>query len=423
MTESEAERLIFDHSLSRDRVGRIGVELEWFVLPVGDPGLRPGRQELARLADTPGQPLPAGGVLSWEPGAQLELSSLPRDSLPECVDAVTADLLALRSRCAQAGVRLLGAGLDHRPARFIVPLPRYLALRNFYARIGADGDELLCNTASLQVNVDAGDDSAGWRGRSRRWLIANALGPLLMAMFANSPVRDVQGPSGHFAVSGRQLLRFRADRLRTRALRPAGDPRHVWTQFALDSQVLAIRRSEGPFDVPVRESSGASGPGDQWEPAPEGLSLRRWLRGGGPRAVGVDDLFHHLKFLVPPVRACGHLELRMIDAQEEDDWMVPVAVVAALFDDEATSDVVHHLLRGVGTQPTSREWTDAARYGLAAPGLAELARTVMTEAVAGAHRLGASHEVTEAVERFADTFTLRGLSPAHQHLPGHVAVP
>lgn len=420
LTESEAQRLIFGHSLSKDRVGRIGVELEWLVLPTDAPGRRLGYQELARVVPRMGQPLPAGGQVSCEPGGQLELSSLPQDSLQACVDAVAADLLVLRRRGSQAGVRLLGAGLDHRPARFTVPLPRYQALRHFYAQRGGEGDDLLCNTASVQVNVDAGDGSDGWRGRSRRWLIANTLGPLIMAMFANSPVSETHGPPGHVAVSGRQLLRFRADRLRTRAVPSGGDPRGVWTRFALDARVVAIRRPESVLGAPGWATCGLPGTGEAWEPAPDGLSFRNWLRGAGPRAADVDDLFLHLKSLVPPVRACGHLELRMIDAQRADDWIVPVAVVAALMDDEATSDAVSLLVRGRGT-PARREWTDAARHGLAAPGLADLARTVMEAAIPGVYRLGASGEVAGAVERFADTFTLRGLSPAHQRAPGRLA--
>ncbi|MET8979913.1 glutamate-cysteine ligase family protein [Streptomyces sp. NPDC004539] len=408
MSELDAKRLIFDHSLSRDRVGRIGVELEWLVLPVDDPARRAGPEELAELDRLVAKPLPHGGLVSWEPGGQLELSGPPCASLQGCVDSAALDLAVLRDRAQGAGVRLLGAGLDRRPPEFSVPLPRYQALRRYYAGMGGAGDVLLCNTASVQVNVEAGDGSDGWRGRSRRWLIANALGPLLMAVFANSPVLEADGPYVSTALSGRQLLRLRTDRFRTGPLPYGGDPRAVWTRYALDTQVVAIRRP-GPGPV-------------VWEQAPTGLTLRRWLRGAGPRAVHADDVLLHLKSLVAPVRACGHLELRMLDAQSGDDWLVPVAVVAALMDDESTSDAVAALIgRGVAA-PTRQDWLDAARYGLAAPGLGELARTVVRLALAGTRRLGVSPEVSSAVERFAESHTLRGLSPAQSRLPHQPAV-
>lgn len=412
MSESDATRLIYDRSLSRDRVGRIGVELEWLALPVDDPARRADAEEMAEIERLVGPCLPAGGRVSWEPGGQIEMSSPPCASLQDCVDAATTDLAALRNVTMRTGIRMVGAGLDHRPPRLTVTHPRYQALQRYYARLGDSGAALLCNTASVQVNIDAGDGSDGWRGRHRRWRIANSLGPLLMAVFANSPVQEGCGPHKKTALSGRQLLRFRSDRFRSGPLGCPADPRGLWTRYALDTQVTTIREADAD---PAGEHAGL------WAPAPAGLSLRQWLRGGGPRAVHADDLAHHLKSLVPPVRACGHLELRMLDAQSEDSWFVPVAVVAALMDDEATSDAVASLLGPARAAPARQDWIDAAHHGLADPGLSGLARAVMPLALGGLRRLGVSRHIVDAVECFAESHTLRGLSPADLRLPEAVA--
>ncbi|MER8029448.1 glutamate-cysteine ligase family protein [Streptomyces bauhiniae] len=90
LSEPEATALIFDHSMYRGRVGRIGVELEWFVLPLGDASRRADSAESVRLACLLGDQLPRGSRISWEPGGQLELSGAPFDSLSDCVTAVTA---------------------------------------------------------------------------------------------------------------------------------------------------------------------------------------------------------------------------------------------------------------------------------------------------------------------------------------------
>lgn len=410
LSEAEAAGLIFRNSLCRDRVGRTGVELEWFVVPDAHPTRRATGEELASLARRFDTPLPSSGSVSWEPGGQLELSSAPHESLQSCVDAVAADLAVVRERARTVGMSLVGGGLDPRPPGFTVSLPRYQALRRYYARWGNGGDTLLCNTASVQINLDAGDGSHGWRGRSRRWLVANALGPALMAMFANSPVGHGPEHEEETASSGRQLLRLRTDRLRSGPLPHHGDPRRTWTRYALDTNVVAIHR-------PVTDGTPLA-----WSPAPDGLSLRQWLRGAGPRDVRPEDVHHHLKSLVPPVRACGHLEFRMIDAQHADDWVVPVAVVAALMDDEATSDAAASLITDRVPQPTWQDWIVAAREGMAHPGTADVAERVVRLALAGLRRLEVSPAVIETVGLFAERHTLRGLAPAHLRCPRRTAV-
>ncbi|MEU2977639.1 glutamate-cysteine ligase family protein [Streptomyces hirsutus] len=412
------------------------MELEWFVAPSSDPTRRPTREELALLAHRFEKPLPRGGLISWEPGGQLELSSAPHESLRSCLEAAAADLAVVREQTRRHGLRLVAGGLDPRPPEFAVALPRYQALRRYYARWGSSGDALLCNTASVQVNVDAGDASDGWRGRSRRWLVANSLGPVLMAMFANSPVRHGEDQRRGTALSGRQLLRFQTDRFRSGPLPYDGDPRCAWTRYALDANVVAIRRparegtrpgvlpptAGGPRYLLEPDVDGGRDSAPVWTTAPEGLSLRQWLRGAGPGGVRPEDVIHHLKTLVPPVRACGHLELRMIDAQHGDDWMVPVAVVAALMDDRTTSDAAASLVSGGLLPPTRQDWIDAARRGMADPGTADLAQRVMRLALTGLHRLDVPPSVLETVDRFADQHTLRGSAPAQRRWLHRTAV-
>ncbi|WP_328667218.1 glutamate-cysteine ligase family protein [Streptomyces sp. NBC_00322] len=63
--------------------------------------------------------------------------------------------------------------------------------------------------------------------------------------------------------------------------------------------------------------------------APDGMTFRDWLR-TGERPATLADLNYHRTTLFPPVRPRGHLELRMIDAQPGDGWMVPLALVSVL---------------------------------------------------------------------------------------------
>ena len=89
---------------------------------------------------------------------------------------------------------------------------------------------MMCSTASVQVCVDAGGEGPGWSGFRWRWHLLHAIGPVLVAAFANSPLRGGR-PTGW--KSTRQAIWARLDPGRTRApahaepaagRRPAGLP-------------------------------------------------------------------------------------------------------------------------------------------------------------------------------------------------------
>ncbi len=48
---------------------------------------------------------------------------------------------------------------------------------------------MMCGTASVQVCLDARDDSKGQSGYRARWRLLHEIGPVLVAAFANSPLR------------------------------------------------------------------------------------------------------------------------------------------------------------------------------------------------------------------------------------------
>jgi len=383
---ARAEEWIFANAFDSDRVGTVGTELEWICRDVREPARRvPIGRLHALLADLSGA-LPGGGAMSLEPGGQVELSSAPASRLGDCLVGTRDDVLVVRAACDDHGLSLRGVGLDDRIPERIVELPRYRALEAHYASFGPHGKTVMCNAASVQVCLDAGDDSSGWYGRERRWWLVNALGPVLAAMFANSPDRATGWRST------RLVLRMRTDPSRTLPLRLAGDPRVAWIRYALDASVVGI-------------GSGR-------------LSMRRWLGGEGPRPAYLEDLRLHLKTVIPPVRACGHLELRMIDAQRDDDWLIPVAVVSALVDDPVAADRAAEAIDGLDSPEDEETWLRAAQYGLSWPPLARAAAAGMAVALDSLTRTGAPEWVRAEVAGFAERYTERGLSPADLSLTG-----
>ncbi|GIF73520.1 glutamate-cysteine ligase family protein [Asanoa siamensis] len=397
LTERAAEIYVAAAGFRVGPIGRVGVEVEY---PVRDPRTPLARPSIDRLTAATAHlgPLPGGGQITIEPGGQLEISSAVGASLVDCVDANRADLSVVRSALAADGLVLDGTGLDaHRTPELITTNPRYVALAEYHGRSGGKGLAVMCNSASVQVCLDSGDDSDGWAGYRMRWWLADAIGPVLLAAFANSP-RTVRG---HRWVSYRQALRFGTDATRTRAPRRGGEPRDDWARYALRANVAMIAEPEPAA----------------WQ-VPTGLTMRSWLRGHGPRPVTLADLERHLGTLVPPVRPRGYLEFRMIDQQPGDGWVVPLAVVSALLDDPIAADAAaaatEHLRSPLRRH---RDWLAAARTGLRDPQLATAALTCFTAAAAALDRRGAGPRIQQAVAAFIERYVARGACPADDPVP------
>jgi glutamate--cysteine ligase len=307
----------------------------------------------------------------------------------------------------------------------------------FFDYGGPWGRQMMCGTASVQVCLDAGDDSDGPAGYRWRWRLLHALGPVLVAAFANSPLRDGR-PTGW--ASSRQQVWTRMDPGRTRPPRLDGDPRAAWAAYALDAELMCVRDLHSA----------------DWL-VPRGVTLRDWVRLAGTDRAGrrlrrptVDDLDYHLSTLFPPVRPRGHFELRMIDAQPGDGWIVPLAVCWALLSDAAAAEAAlaavaplwgrppagwpagatpgngaygdgaygdgaygdgagHHR---AGVADPDGPWLRAARLGPADPLIAAASRECFAVAGEALDRAGVPRDITVAVDAFRDWYVSKDRCPA-----------
>jgi glutamate--cysteine ligase len=351
--------------------GQVGAETEWFVEDRRSPDTRVTIARL-RTALEPAGPLPAGSRITYEPGGQLELSSLPQRGVAAAHAALAADLAHVGGRLAREGLALAGRGTDPRNLRapfFQLDEGRYRCMRAYF---GDKGLAMMCATASLQVCLDIGADE---KDAARRWRLAHALGPVLVAAFANSP-RDGSR-------SARQVIWEGLDRGRTGPV-TGDDPVEAWTRYALDARVMLLR--------------------DGWVPDP-GMTFREWLSDGKP---DVTDLAYHLTTLFPPVRPQGWLELRMIDALPDPYWPVPLAVAAALIEDPLAAE-----LAAEATEPAANRWREAARDALTDPVLARAAGRCFDAARDALPRLGAQ-ALVPLVDDYAERYVRRGRCPADE---------
>jgi glutamate--cysteine ligase len=355
-----------------------GVELEWIVHHEDDPR-RPLDADRLRAVlgpyaprtlnkDSPQQPLPAGSPLTLEPGGQVEISALPQQTLTELFGAVRADLAFLSELLATAGFVLGDTATDqHRTPRRLLETPRYAAMEQVFEPIGPHGLTMMCATAGLQVCVDAGEPGSV----ASRWTAVTALGPVLVAAFANSPT--LEGRATGWA-SARMRAVLGTDPPRSSPSAIVADPVADWARRVLDTPVLCVRGEHGPWVTP------------------DGMSFADWVAGAGPRPPTIDDLDYHLTTMFPPVRPHGYLEVRYLDAQRGDGWVTPVALLAALMSTPRTVDAVLDACLPVGDR-----WLPAARDGLADRALATAAAAVLDVGARALPDMGLDHDLTEAI--------------------------
>jgi glutamate--cysteine ligase len=340
---------------------RYGVELEWTVHHADDP-TRPldiptlcralGPHAPATLSpfssSVPSAPLRRGSTVTVEPGGQVEISTTPHDSVAALLHAAGQDSDQLGDLLAQAGLVRGEQAVDaHRSPTRVLQTPRYAAMQAAFDRVGPHGSRMMCSTAAVQVCLDVGEpDRAG-----ARWAALHGLGPVMMALFANSAAVDDDGQAWE---SARMRSVLGTDPCRSLAPPPADDPVGAWAARALDTPLLCVRR-----------------PGECWD-APPGVTFGDWVDGALPTPPTLGDLEYHLTTLFPPVRPRGYLEVRYLDAQPGGAWATPVALLNALMADETTVDAVVE-----ATRPVADLWFEAARLGLAQPALAAAAQQVL----------------------------------------------
>lgn len=358
-----------------------GVELEWPVHRSGDAGARPTHGEL--LAATT-QPLPHGGRVTIEPGGQVELSTLPVGTPDGALDAATRDAAVLHQLLAAAGLAATDRAVDtHRAPLRILDAPRYHCMEQFFTAGGEAGRWMMCNTASLQVNL--GHDPVD---ADRRWALTYRLGPALIATFANSPGFDVTGRRWE---SMRQAIWWSIDPGRTRPPRTGRPARQAWLDYALDADVILMRSPDGGNAIPI----------------PPGFTFGRWLTDGHPLGwPTAEDLRYHLTTLFPPVRPRGWLELRMLDLLPARLRDVATVVVLAALTTDAAVELEERM-------PSTEDlWCAAARYGMGHPVLASAARLLFDVIAPAVATVTADALRREDVTAFRELFVERGMSPA-----------
>ncbi len=343
-------------------------------------GKRLGWHETETGYGVPHFSLGDGGAISYEPGGQIEWSSPAYDDPTALDDALRTTCKGLADAMADAGIVLLSRGVDPRTsldaATQVMTGERYRRQRLHYDRIGSAGRSMMLQTAGIHINVDPCD------APGEGWIAANALAPILVATFANSPERAGGGVShrSHRAAIWRTL-----DPSRTAIFGAANEPVASYMAFALGAGSFLL----GEADAPAR-------------------SFGEWHADGANN----DDFARHLTTLFPEVRPRGdYLEIRSVDALPARQAIVPAAVAWA---------AIHHaplrreIIREIET-PSVERLSVASRLGLGDPSLAAEAKWLAERATSALEVLLPRHDagrrLVRRVQDFFAEYTMLGRDP------------
>jgi glutamate--cysteine ligase len=320
------------------------------------------------------QDCPKGGTISLEPGGQLELSGAPLATLHETYEELRQHLSEVSEVGGELGIGFLGIGFSPKwtlAETPVMPKDRYQIMARYMPTRGARGLDMMFRTATVQVNMDFGDEG----DMVAKMRVGLALQPVATALFANSPFTD--GKPNGFQSYRAEVWRD-TDPDRTGILPfafDAGMGFERYVDYALDVPMYFVYRDGRYVDV-------------------AGASFRDFLAGKLAALPGMrptlDDWADHLTTLFPDVRLKRFLEMRGADAGSfAQIWALPALWTGLLYDEEALRQA--QALIGDWTLADMQVLRDAVPcLGLRAPfrggAVLDIARTMVGLAEAGLRR-------------------------------------
>ncbi|HEU0016852.1 MAG TPA: glutamate--cysteine ligase [Methyloceanibacter sp.] len=282
---------------------------------------------------------PKGGIISLEPGGQLELSGAPLANLHETQEELRQHLVEVREIGGELGIGFLGIGFSPKwtlAETPVMPKARYAIMQRYMPTRGRLGLDMMFRTATVQVNLDF----AGETDMVAKMRVGLALQPVATALFANSPF-TVGKPNGF--KSYRAEIWRDTDPDRTGNLPfvfEAGMGFERYVDYALEVPMYFVYRNGRYIDV-------------------AGASFKDFIAGRLDRLPGeyptFDDWADHLTTLFPDVRLKRFLEMRGADAGPYAELMaLPALWVGLLYDPSALAEAYALV----------SDWTDSERQAL-----------------------------------------------------------
>jgi len=316
--------------------------------------------------------------ITLEPGGQIELSGEPCDSIHCTYAEFTQHIRELLEVTSPLGIIFLGLGMQ--PVSRLdqiewVPKQRYRIMAPYMLKVGKLGQRMMKQTATVQANIDYGDE----KDAMAKFRTGMGLAPILIAMFANSPICEGQ-LNGYR--SFREHIWTDTDRNRSGLLKFAFLPEVSfahYVEYALDVPMYFIVRNKHYIDMTH-------------------LNFRQFLQYGhnGERAT-IEDWGDHLTTLFPETRIKRYIEIRSVDSQPPDLMPALSALIKGAFYDSDCLQAAWDLVKGWSWDERMQGYLDSHVDALAARvrrySLLDLARELLAIAWEGLRRQNQVNDV------------------------------
>ncbi len=254
--------------------------------------------------------------ITLEPGGQLELSGMPKTTIPELEEELRNHLTELREVSEDLDCVWLALGRNPLvPLEEIpwMPKKRYRIMRSYMPRRGSRGLYMMKMTATVQANLDYTDEEDA----CRKLRISMGLSPIVTALFANSSITPGLPLDGKPAMDRRYLEWLDTDPDRCGLLDFVFRPEFRFREYAdwlLDVPIYFLVRDGKLIDC-------------------SGESFRRLVERG---EATMDDFELHMSTVFPEVRLKGFIEVRGADAGPSEMLLaLPALWKGLLYDDRA----------------------------------------------------------------------------------------
>lgn len=164
-------------------IGKIGLEVEFFGFDANS-GARIGEAQATKIANLITRSPNFFGHLSFEPGYQIEYSSMPATSIEEIYETLNHSVETLVRKCESIGVVLDSAGFYDEVSDSRVPenlSGRYKLLKSYLCKRSSRTRDMMFNTAGVHVNLD----SRTLAVCGQNYILWNLLDPIVAALSGN----------------------------------------------------------------------------------------------------------------------------------------------------------------------------------------------------------------------------------------------